>query len=697
MQAQDATVDWADAGLSSLTPFTSGTTVQGSDSTTATVTWSTQVVGTESFVPAFGGAFVSYFSGNIGSSVSPLLLSFDNATYDPRDKVTVTIVLSRGVTNLRFALSDIDNGNFADAIELGWDDDLAGGFNNAANTTGFWTAGSAVTRTNNTTVNGWRGTANSGNGTTAGDLQFNFGNQQVRRIQVTYFSYTGTGDPGTQFATISDLAFSQARADLSLTKQLIGNTPPQGGTATWRLTVTSASTSQINANGVIVRDTFPAGFVFQEAIGTGSFNAANGQWSVGTLAPGASASIDITGEITAAAGSTVTNIAEIIASSALDPDSTPNNAVTTEDDYASASFTVPDFSRTVPQLSCPAGQSVFDWDSPSISWTGGSLNNAYAFANYGQIQFAITGNAVFAARANFGGAVPALTTAVSGGLSPAQRALAYNLDNTSTSQQAVTTITLPRVFTGVQFSIFDIDSSGTFQDRITAYGLLNGQRVNAVLTGSAQNTVNGDTILGTGGAADTSAIANGTITFLTAIDTIVFEYGNGPTAPSNPTNQSIALHDITVCVPLTPNVSVTKVSSIISDPVNGATNPKAIPGALIEYLISVANTGNGATDLGSVVVLDNGPAEAKLCLINRTGGPIVFTDPGGSGLTYNFVSIGSDADNLQFSSDFGVTWTYVPVADGQGCDANVTAFRVRPGGGLAAGGSFTLRARYIIQ
>ena len=37
------------------------------------------------------------------------------------------------------------------------------------------------------------------------------------------------------------------------------------------------------------------------------------------------------------------------------------------------------------------------------------------------------------------------------------------------------------------------------------------------------------------------------------------------------------------------NISVFKSSVVISDPVNGTTNPKAIPGAIIEYCISVAN------------------------------------------------------------------------------------------------------------
>ncbi len=696
--AQDVEINWENAGVASLTPFPSGTTVSGSDSSSATVTWSVQTQGTGSFQPAFGGAFVSYFSGTVGSSVSPLLMSFDNSSYDPGDKVIVTITLNRSVRNLRFALNDIDNGNFADAVQVSYDDDLIGGFTNAAGNTAFWTAGSAVSRTNNATVNGWRGIANSDTASTAGDLAFNFASQQVRRIQIVYFSYTGSGDPGTQFATISDLRFAAQRADLSLAKQLVSTVPPAGGDATWRLTVTNSGTSETAASNIVVRDTFPSQFVFESASGAGTFTPANGQWAVGTLAPGASASIDITGAINAPAGTVITNTAEIISSSAPDPDSTPDNAVTTEDDFARSTFTVRDYSTTPPVLSCPVGQTVFDWDAPSVSWAGGSISNTYALASFGNIRFDITGDGIFSARASFGGAVPALTTAVSGGISPAQRALAYNADNTTTAQQFVTTITLPRTFNGVQFSIFDIDSSSGFQDRITAYGLLKGARVNAIMTGSAQNSASGDTILGTGGAGDTLSIANGIVTFTQPIDTIVFEYGNGSAAPANPTNQSIALHDITFCNPLEPRIGVTKVSAVIADPVNGTANPKAIPGALVEYLITVSNTGQGVADNNSLIVVDQGPADAKLCRIPVGGGPVNFGDPAGnSGLSYSFSNLSSTTDSLDFSNNNGATFGYIPVGDGDGCDPAVTDFRVRPGGAFASGGTITLRVRYIVK
>ncbi len=58
----------------------------------------------------------------------------------------------------------------------------------------------------------------------------------------------------------------------------------------------------------------------------------------------------------------------------------------------------------------------------------------------------------------------------------------------------------------------------------------------------------------------------------------------------------------------TATLSVTKTSKVISDPVNGTTNPKAIPGATIEYCIAVANA-SGSASATSVTITDPLPSE----------------------------------------------------------------------------------------
>src|SRR3546814_13991767 len=59
----------------------------------------------------------------------------------------------------------------------------------------------------------------------------------------------------------------------------------------------------------------------------------------------------------------------------------------------------------------------------------------------------------------------------------------------------------------------------------------------------------------------------------------------------------------------TATLAVTKTSRIISDPVNATSNPKLIPGAVIEYCIAVANNGSAAAT--SVVITEIGKAPCR--------------------------------------------------------------------------------------
>ena len=58
----------------------------------------------------------------------------------------------------------------------------------------------------------------------------------------------------------------------------------------------------------------------------------------------------------------------------------------------------------------------------------------------------------------------------------------------------------------------------------------------------------------------------------------------------------------------TATLAVTKTSRVISDPINSTTNPKLIPGAVIEYCIAVANTGSAT----ATSVLINDPVPGQL-------------------------------------------------------------------------------------
>lgn len=708
--AQSEDIDWGDAGQPSQGTFTSGTVVTGSDGTTATVT---RVVDTDggTFTPAFfADDFLSYFSGQIGAGTRPLLLNMDNSEFDPDDTVTYDIVLSSAVENFNFTLSDVDNGGGIDAIEVFFDDDLTGGFTNAANNTALWTLGPSVTRTNDAVINGWRGTAPSDQFGTDGDIAFDFNTTQVRRIRVVMRSYTGTGNPGAQFVGLSTLTYdpptSAPGADLSLVKALIGSPPVQGGTTTWRLTVTNNAISTQTGTGIIVRETFPGAFTLSSSSGDGSFNTGTGDWTVPNLAPGDSASITFTGSISAAAGNTVTNTAEIIAANEADFDSTVNNGVTTEDDFATHSFTVQSGRApgVAPVLACPAGQSVFDWDAIP-SWTAGTTNNTYAFDGFGDVNFSLTNDGAYVANAIWGGTMPNVGTYFNGGLNPVEDVLQVVSDQANQTGEVVLTITLPRTYRGLQFSVFDVDfGTNQFADRLIVTGSNDGGgSINPVLTNGNVNFVSGNTVIGDGTANNNAATGNVVVTFTQEIDTVVIRYGNANTAPGDPGQQGIGVHDLYFCTPDV-DLTVSKVSSIIADPVNGTTNPKAIPGATIEYLITVTNTGLDAVFNDTVSVRDDGPSDAKMCLIARDGGPVIFGDPGGAtGLNYQYggpggvaTDLGVTTDDLEFSSTNGANFDYTPVDDGTGCDGAITNFRVNPTGEFEGSSSFTITVRYEI-
>jgi hypothetical protein len=56
-------------------------------------------------------------------------------------------------------------------------------------------------------------------------------------------------------------------------------------------------------------------------------------------------------------------------------------------------------------------------------------------------------------------------------------------------------------------------------------------------------------------------------------------------------------------------LTLVKTSSVLSDPINGATNPKMIPGAIVQYSILVSNTGPTAVDNNSVLLIDSLPSQ----------------------------------------------------------------------------------------
>lgn len=154
-----------------------------------------------------------------------------------------------------------------------------------------------------------------------------------------------------------------------------------------------------------------------------------------------------------------------------------------------------------------------------------------------------------------------------------------------------------------------------------------------------------------------------------------------------------------------PSLTHLKTVQVLSDPANGTTNPKSIPGSTQVYTLRVTNQGSGALDNNSVAIVDAIPATTRLFVGNLGlpgSGPVAFTNGSPtSGLTWTFTSLASATDDIQFSNDGGVTWTYTPTADANGCDGAVTHIRMSPKGTMPGNGGgnpyFELRFRVVVK
>ena len=114
-----------------------------------------------------------------------------------------------------------------------------------------------------------------------------------------------------------------------------------------------------------------------------------------------------------------------------------------------------------------------------------------------------------------------------------------------------------------------------------------------------------------------------------------------------------------------PIISLKKSVKTIYDPYNGASNPKAIPGSILEYTLTAFNTGPLHADNNTIRLSDMIPAKTKLCVAN-TGDcvPPYFID----GSPTSGLTVGT----IQYSDNNASSYAYSPTPDGFGTDASVT-------------------------
>jgi uncharacterized repeat protein (TIGR01451 family) len=164
---------------------------------------------------------------------------------------------------------------------------------------------------------------------------------------------------------------------------------------------------------------------------------------------------------------------------------------------------------------------------------------------------------------------------------------------------------------------FDTDNSGgynsgdalvTYLDEVAADGVRRVFVVSDIPLGLANGSVAGVALRATGKEAGTTGSQGANLVQTTGgntagMDTVFADTTAGTDDAARDAAHS-ARDDYTVA---TAALTVAKTSRIVSDPVNNTTNPKMIPGAVIEYCIAVTN-GSGATTASSIAVNDPLPS-----------------------------------------------------------------------------------------
>lgn len=222
-----------------------------------------------------------------------------------------------------------------------------------------------------------------------------------------------------------------------------------------------------------------------------------------------------------------------------------------------------------------------------------------------------------------------------------------------------------------------VNNSGPFTNAASSLTL--GPVATPVAVTSAQG-------VGTGASPNTNNVGDITLSFAQPVTSVEVRYGNYPlqTGETATGQQGIGIRGISFC-PM-PVVSLAKSSApvaLIGD------NRFNIPGADVDYTISITNSGGSPVDLNTTSISD--PLPAGVTFFNGdidsvTPGTqnFVFT-PGLSGLTLG-------AGNITYFNSSNAPIT--PVA---GYDSAVRSVRWVPQGTMAANSSATIRFRTRIN
>lgn len=191
-------------------------------------------------------------------------------------------------------------------------------------------------------------------------------------------------------------------------------------------------------------------------------------------------------------------------------------------------------------------------------------------------------------------------------------------------------------------------------------------------------------ILGGGTSGSSQDYGNVAAQIVQPVTGFSVRYANGPASLTYgaPGQQAISIHDISFC-PM-PQLAMTKASAAVAT--SGADRLN-VPGSLVDYTLTVSNTGGSPVDVDAATLIDALPANLTYMHVDvdpATAGTQNFAfAPGTSGLTMA-------AGDVTYAATMTGPFTLAPAA---GANAGVRVLRFAPRGRMAANSSFTVRFR----
>ncbi len=508
-------------------------------------------------------------------------------------------------------------------------------------------------------------------------------------------------------SSINSLVVGVGITDLAVTKSVNNTSPAIGATVTYTIVISNPSLT--NATNVTVSDALPAGLTYAaggSSVTQGGYNSGSGAWTVGPLNSGATATMLLAATVNAGTmGQTINNMASITAVTQSD--------INPADDSASASLVVGAtdlaVTKTVDNATPNEGGAVVytvglrnngpnnattvvvtdllpaELTLTSSVATAGTYTSVTGIWSIAALNSGATATLTINATVNTGTAGSTITNT-------AVRTSADQGDTNSSNNTASAVITVqstdlyitktvsnstPNQGTTVVYTL-TIGNSGPNN----ATGIMVSDLLPAGVTYVSDNgggAYNSGTGVWTAGSVAKDATKALNITAMVTAGGVTITNSASITA-NDQTDPNMANNSSSVLFTSVshPNIVMVKSVNTYSDPVNGTTSPKAIPGSSMQYTILATNTGGGAA--GTVVVTDPLPSLTEFFAGDfgvAGSGPIAFSDGAiASGLSYAFGGLSNIFDSISFSSNNGATYDYLPVPDVNGFDGSVTNIKI---------------------